>query len=112
MHNLPEIKILYNRLKASAKKRNIPFTLTISDLHELGWPISCPILGIPLKFNRGQAEDNSYSIDRIDSTKGYSIDNITVISLRANKLKNNATINELQQLSEFYAASDQSQSPR
>ena len=113
MHNLPEIKTLYNRLKASAKKRNIPFELTLTDLHNLGWPISCPILNIPLKFNRGQAEDNSYSIDRIDSSKGYSIDNITVISLRANKLKkNNATINELQQLSEFYAASDQSQQPR
>lgn len=102
MHNLPEIKTLYNRLKASAKKRNIPFKLTLSDLHELGWPISCPILGIPLKFNRGQAQDDSYSIDRIDSKLGYTIDNITVISLRANKLKNNATLEEMTKLQSFY----------
>lgn len=102
MHNLPEIKTLYNRLKASAKKRNIPFELTITDLHNIGWPISCPVLGIPLKFNRGQAQDDSYSIDRIDSTLGYTIDNITVISLRANKLKNNATLEEMTKLQSFY----------
>ena len=102
MYNLPELKTLYNRLKASAKKRNIPFELTITDFYDIGWPISCPILGIPLKFNRGQAKDDSYSIDRIDSTKGYTVDNIVIISLRANKLKNNATSNELVKIAEFY----------
>lgn len=99
---LPEIRTIYNRLKASAKKRKIPFSLTLTDLNNLSWPITCPILNIPLKFNRGQACDDSYSIDRIDSTLGYTIDNIVVISLRANKLKNNATKDELQRLSEFY----------
>lgn len=102
IHNMPEIKTLYNRLKASAKKRGIPFTLTLSNLHNLTWPISCPILGIGLKFNKGKAEDNSYSIDRVDNTKGYSIDNIIVISLKANKLKNIASATELKQLADFY----------
>lgn len=97
----PEIKTIYNRLKSSAKKRNIPFTLTISELNHLTFPISCPILSIPLKFNREQS-DNSYSIDRIDSSKGYEIDNIIVVSWKANRLKNNATKEELSKLSEFY----------
>lgn len=97
-----EIKQIYNRLKASAAKRNIPFELTLMDLHNLSYPITCPILGIPLYFNRGSADDNSYSIDRIDSTKGYVIDNIEVISLRANKLKNNASKQEIQLLAEYY----------
>lgn len=99
---LPEIRTIYNRLKASAKKRNIPFDLTLVDLNNLSFPITCPILNIPLKFNRGKQEDDSYSIDRIDSTKGYTIDNIVVISLRANKLKNNASETELQQIAGFY----------
>lgn len=43
-NNLPEIKNIYNRIKASAKKRNIPFNLSLVDLHYIGWPISCPIL--------------------------------------------------------------------
>ena len=98
----PEMKTIYNRLKASASKRGIPFDLTMSDLNNLSFPIVCPILGISLKYNRGKAEDNSYSIDRIDSSKGYSVENIVVISLKANKLKSNATSDELKKISEFY----------
>lgn len=96
---LPEIKTIYNRLKQSAKSRNIPFDLTLTDLNNLTFPISCPILGISLKFNRGQQQDDSYSIDRIDSTQGYTIDNIEVISWRANRLKNDGTLEEIQKIS-------------
>lgn len=102
MFNRLETKELYNRLKSSAKSRGIPFNLTVVELNNLTFPITCPILGIPIKFNRGKAEDNSISIDRIDSSKGYEIDNIIVVSLKANRLKSNATKEELQKLSEFY----------
>lgn len=88
-------------MKHSAKARNIPFKLTIPELNDLTFPVTCPILGIPLKFNRGMLQDNSYSVDRIDSSKGYEIDNIQVISWRANRLKNNATREELEKLSNF-----------
>lgn len=98
----PDIKTIYNRLKNSAKKRNIEFDLSLTDLNNLTWPITCPIIGLPLKYNKGKPLDNSYSIDRIDSSKGYTIDNIIVISYKANRLKNNATNKELQQISEFY----------
>lgn len=99
--NFPNTKTLYNRLKASAKKRNIPFNLTLTEINNLTFPISCPILGIPLSTNNKQS-DNSYSIDRIDSSKGYDIDNIIVISWKANRLKNNATGEELKKISEYY----------
>ena len=99
---LPEIRQIYNRLKASAKRRNIEFDLTIIELYNLTYPITCPILGIPLKFNRGQIQDDSYTIDRVDSTKGYTIDNIQVISWRANRLKNNASLDELNKISKYY----------
>lgn len=95
-------KLLYNRLKASAKKRGIEFTLTIVDINNLAFPITCPILGIPLRYNRGKPEDDSYSIDRIDSSKGYTADNIQVISYKANRAKNNLTENELKLLGQFY----------
>lgn len=58
---LPEIKTIYNRIKASAKRRNIDFNLSLPDLNNLSFPITCPIFGIPLKFNRGKAQDDSYS---------------------------------------------------
>ena len=97
----PETRKIYNRLKASAKKRNIPFDLTLTQLNMLTWPISCPISHIPLKFNN-KLQDDSYSIDRIDSSKGYTIDNIIVISWRANKIKSNATKEELKAIADFY----------
>lgn len=97
-----DLKILYNQLKNSAKKRKIEFSLTLLDLYELSFPITCPIFNFPLYFNRGMVWDNSYSIDRIDLTKGYTKDNIIVISQKANKLKSNATLNELQRLVSFY----------
>lgn len=110
MH-FPDIKIIYNRLKSSAKRRGIPFTLTIPELNNLSFPLSCPILGIPLKFNHKQ-QDNSYSIDRIDSSKGYEIDNIIVISWKANRLKSNGTIQELEQISNFYNEKNERQSTK
>jgi hypothetical protein len=98
-----ESREIYNRLKQSAKKRNIPFNLTLVDINELSFPITCPIMGIPLTYNRGQSEDNSYSIDRIDSSRGYEPDNIIVISNKANRMKNDGTIEELKLLADFYS---------
>jgi hypothetical protein len=97
-----DIKEIYNSLKGSAKRRNIDFSLTMTELNELTFPLTCPILGIPLRYNKGQAQDNSISIDRIDSSRGYEIENIIVVSWRANRLKNNASIKDLELISRFY----------
>ena len=97
----PDIKTLYNRIKNSAQKRNIEFTLKISELYDLSFPITCPVLGIPMKFNRGKPQDDSYSIDRMDSSIGYTIDNIRVISYRANRLKSDATSTEIKKLAAY-----------
>jgi hypothetical protein len=54
----PEIKQIYNNLKSSAKKRNINFTLTLSELNDISFPISCPVLNIPLKWHRNKPQDD------------------------------------------------------
>ena len=51
-----------------------------------------------MTINREKTEDNSYSLDRIDSTKGYIKGNVWIISKRANVIKNNATLEELELL--------------
>jgi hypothetical protein len=98
----PEPRALYNKLKSSAKKRNIPFELTIFDLHMIDFPITCPVLGMPMHWHIGEAKDDSYSFDRIDSSKGYSFDNIEVISMKANRAKNNLTEEELRKFGLYY----------
>lgn len=97
-----DFKTLWTQLKNSAAKRNIPFTLLPKDIDEIGIPITCPILGIPIHFHRHHAKDDSISFDRIDSSKGYSIDNLVIVSNRVNKLKSNATLEEMKQIVEFY----------
>ncbi|MBT6472488.1 MAG: hypothetical protein HOK52_14655 [Candidatus Marinimicrobia bacterium] len=99
---LPEINEVYNALKSSAKKRGIVFTLEKSDMYDLDYPLTCPALGIPLAFNKGQSQDNSYSWDRIDSSRGYEADNLVIISNRANRIKNDATLEELKLIVAFY----------
>lgn len=100
--NQKDVKQLYNHLKASAKKRKIPFDISIAEFYEITIPISCPVLGIPLVFNLGSAQDNSVSFDRKDSTRGYSYDNIIVVSNRVNKLKSDASLEELKKISDYY----------
>lgn len=53
------------------------------------------ILTIKWLIYNGVKQDNSYSLDRIDSSKGYVKGNIWVISLRANRIKNDSTPQEL-----------------
>jgi hypothetical protein len=61
-------------------------------------PIICPVLGIPITIQHGRPTDNSPTLDRIDNTKGYVVGNVWIISQRANRIKNDATLTELKLL--------------
>lgn len=89
-----------SRLKARAKKKGIPFDLPSEFLDEIGLPISCPLLNTPIDYNSVKRNDNSPSIDRIDSNGGYTMDNIEIISWRANRIKNDGTKDELKLIGE------------
>jgi len=78
--------------KASAKRRGIEFTLTLADIII---PEKCPLLNITLTNDSGHVLSNP-SIDRIDNTKGYTKDNVWIISRKANTMKSNASKRELQ----------------
>jgi len=86
-------KNIYYRAKESAKKRKIEFNIEPSDILI---PSHCPLLDIELSYDKLDSKlDNYYSIDRIDSSKGYVKGNIQVISLLANTMKNKATKEQL-----------------
>jgi hypothetical protein len=88
--------ILWNT-KRKCRKEGIEFSITEYDFI---LPEYCPLLGIKLQTNFVTRKDNSYSIDRIDPTKGYTKQNTWVISWRANNLKCNASIQEIHLLSQ------------
>jgi len=80
-------------VKVRAKRKNIAFNLTKEDMI---FPEVCPILGIKLERRKGYGSNyNSPSIDRIDNTKGYTKDNIQIMSRRANAMKSDASPEEL-----------------
>lgn len=65
------------------------FTIEVSDIKI---PEKCPYLGVPFVL---LDKELAPSLDRIDSSKGYTSDNIRVISYKANRMKSNATVQEL-----------------
>jgi uncharacterized protein (DUF433 family) len=87
--------------KARAKKHGLPFNITEDDIEI---PVFCPALGI--KLERGEQGkghfDNSPSLDKIVPEKGYVKGNVVVVSMLANRLKSNATIEQLRDLADFY----------
>ena len=54
---------------------------------------------MPLKWHRGEPSDDSYSFDRKDSSLGYVKDNLEIMSVLANRAKNNLTMDELKKFS-------------
>lgn len=86
----------YHSAKGGAKRRGLPFTITLDDMPEV--PTHCPVFGFPLELNIGSRSPDAPSLDRIDTTKGYEPGNIEFISWRANYLKRNGTLEEFEQL--------------
>ena len=86
---------MFHGAKRRAKKKKIEFSINILDIKI---PKVCPLLKIPIKTGISKLQENSPSLDRINSNKGYIKDNIWVISYKANAVKNNCTINELELL--------------
>ena len=93
-------KYLIQAARSRATMYGLRFTLKEDDIRI---PTHCPILGIKLRKNIGGMKDNSVSIDRINNRKGYTPDNIVVVSLRANRLKSDASLDELKKITKFYS---------
>jgi len=79
--------------KSRAKKKGIEFNIDLSDMTV---PPVCPVFGTPFSYGeRGDCPD-APSLDRIDNSKGYVKGNVCVISNRANKVKGDASLSELE----------------
>ena len=95
VYRVSHTKQLVTRAKYRAKKLGLSFTL---DEAHIIIPAFCPVLGMLLKVSEGHRSDNSASIDRMFPEQGYVPSNINIISWRANKLKNDATYEELEKI--------------
>lgn len=89
---------LFENAKRRAKKKNLEFSITLDDILI---PKFCPLIGIEIQLGGdGLFNMNSPSLDRIDNSQGYVKGNVAVISLKANKIKSDLSILELQFLAQ------------
>jgi hypothetical protein len=81
---------MWQRAKNRSRLSGLEFDITVGDIDI---PDECPVMGLPLMPHVGSpgGRPNSPSLDRIDSRKGYTKDNIQVISHLANQMKSSAT---------------------
>ena len=88
----PEYCAFYDARKR-AQKFGLPFSI---EPEHIVIPSRCPVLGIELTANGPR--DTRPSLDRIVPALGYVPTNIRVISFRANRIKSDATPEELRRV--------------
>ena len=88
-------RTMWHAAKNRAQKANAPFSIAVGDIVI---PKRCPVLGIRLFQSQKGRSDNSPSLDRQNPRRGYVPGNVAVISFRANRIKNDATVQELEKL--------------
>ena len=93
-------------MKKRAKLAGVPFELTEKDIkNKINLAgTKCPVLGVEMQISKLGSKNNdlSTSIDRIEPKKGYVRSNIIVVSMKANRIKNDATVNEIKKVADFY----------
>jgi len=86
--------------KAYCKSKGIPFDITYEDLLPL--PEHCPILGYKLVYcdnpNPNGGGKNTASLDRIIPELGYVKNNVKIISMEANRIKDNLDIGKAEKI--------------
>ena len=88
----------FNTRRQSALRNDILFTIKFEDIEQ---PEYCPVLGIKLTYGwsgEGLRDDAKATIDKLVPALGYVPGNVFVISWRANKLKNDMTVVELENI--------------
>jgi hypothetical protein len=99
--NNPKQRLIIDS-RSRAHKSGSLHTITVETVT---WPTHCPVLGIELDYRTlsgGRAKrNNSPSLDRWDNNQGYVVGNVFVISHRANRLKSDASVDELERIAKY-----------
>jgi len=84
----------YNKTVRRAETINKPCTVTAKELEQLYFlqQKCCALSGVPIEFRPNfQKNEQTASLDRIDSTKGYTEDNVQWVHKDVNFMKNKLT---------------------
>lgn len=97
-----QARVLWLAAKKRAAIEGVAFDLKVEDIVI---PNECPVLGIRLIRNKGRGGgDTSPTLDRFVPTNGYVLGNIEVISFLANRIKSNATFEQIKAVADWMAS--------
>lgn len=102
---------LLQHLRRRARINGYETDLELSDIPEL--KDVCPVFGLKFKKEKGPLSDASPSIDKVNPNLPYLkkyANNLRIISYRANRIKNDATLEELKKVVHYFESSLQSHS--
>lgn len=80
----------WSTVRGGARRRGLKFDITIEQI----WTLyviqhkKCALSGLDIHFSKIPNQGTA-SIDRIDNTKGYTMDNVQLLHKRVNMMKNN-----------------------
>ena len=103
LHEKNPFNRLFHLAKRRAKEKNMEFTLT-KEIVKSKFPKDnkCPVTKKPFLYGLENKHFNP-TIDRIDNNKGYTPDNIMIISYRVNSIKRDTTdFTIFKQIADFY----------
>jgi hypothetical protein len=91
--------------KSRAKEKGWEFNLELDDLMAITGDY-CPVDGSPFDWDRQLEIDSTLplatpSLDRIDSSSGYTKDNVTIVGNKWNRWKSNMSLGELELLIQY-----------
>lgn len=91
----------YGNRRQVAKRRGIPFTVKFDEIEQ---PTHCPIFGVELNYGwsgPNRRDPNKATFDKLIPELGYVPGNVFVISWRANKLKSDMSLVELEKIMKY-----------
>jgi len=99
------IKTMLQSAKSRAKKKGLEFDLDLDKLFSIA-PDHCPVDGLPFDWERRLEDDKTLpltipSLDRIDSSRGYTKDNVMIIGDKWNRWKSNMNLDNLELLIQY-----------
>jgi hypothetical protein len=88
--------------KIRAAQKGVPFDIDLAHLQDI-YPKDevCPALGLKLVWGDAKNRNNSPALDRIIPERGYVVGNVEFISDLANRIKSNATTDEIIRVAEY-----------
>lgn len=95
---LQHLKRYLQNARSRARRDNVPFNLILQDLVDIATD-ECPIFRTPFVWGssglgKGKVRENTPQLDRINPELGYVKGNIAFLSGKANKMKDNGTMQD------------------